>query len=184
MIYDLDIPAIIRRYVPVWFRKSRNLAFAAAAASWCRSMQQRFISWRETEIMAEYRYNGLLHSLEWMMNDRFDAVPRRIYITVTPQVPVAYHINESEPSVVSYVGEGQMSGYYHLDETDVTELYRHEFVVHVPVALASIAPKRMFDRLDIYRFAGRRPAIRYFDTSDNTVSMVYYNALSPAFNQP
>lgn len=183
MMYDFDIRLIIRRFVPVWFRRPRNLAFAYALASWCQSMHQRFVAWREDDILAGYKYNGLLHSLERMLNDRYDATSRRIYITVTPQVPVAFHVTEGDPAVVSYVGEGSLTGYYHLDEEQVTELYRHEFLVNIPVALGSINPRQLFDRLDIYRYAGRRPAIRFFDADDATVSIVYYNAISPAFNQ-
>lgn len=184
MTYDLNIPELIRRFVPVWFRKTRNLQWAYAMASWCESMHQRFVLWRETVILPEYKYNGLVHSLEWMMNDMYDAVDRRIYITVTPQVPVYYHLTEGDPSVVSHVQEGDLNGYYHLDETDTAEVYRHEFVVNIPVELAALNTQEVFDRLDIYRYAGRRPAIRFFDPSETTVQMVYYNALSPLFNQP
>lgn len=181
MTYDLDIPLIIRRFAPTWFRKPRNLAWAYALSSWCVSIQQRFIAWRMA-VLAGYQYNGLTHSLEWLCNDVYDPVDRRIYITVTPQVPVYHHLSEGDPHVVTHTQEGELNGYYHLDETAVAEVYRHEFVVHIPVSLAAINTQDLFDRLDLYRFAGRRPAIRFFDTSDNTVAMVYYNALSPLFN--
>ena len=184
MIYDLNVPELIRRFVPVWFRKQRNLEWAYAAASWCVSIHQRFVLWRETEILPGYKYNGLVHSLEWRPNDTYDAGDRRIYITVTPQVPVLYHLNEGDPSVVAHLQEGDLNGYYHLDEADTTEVYRHEFLVHIPVELAALDTQELFDRLDLYRYAGRRPAIRFFDTSDATVQMVYYNALSTLFNQP
>lgn len=183
MTYDFDIPTIIRRFVPVWFRRPRNLQYVYALASWCERMHQQFLTWREQEVLSHWRYNGLVHSLEWLMNDAWDTIQRRIYITVADQVPVVYHATEGDPVVANYLTEGVLSGYYHLDESAISEPYRYEFLVNIPVALGGIPTTILFQQLDIFRFAGRRPAIRFFDPDDNTVSMVYYDATEPPFNQ-
>lgn len=183
MIYDFDIRSIVRRFVPVWFRRPVNLQFAYALVSYCEVLQVRFLAWRGGTILPQFHYNGMLHSMEWMLNDFFDSVERRIYITVADQVPVMYHLDQSDAPVVRHQEEGSLSGYYHLDESTVVEPYRYEFLVNVPVALSGVRPRSLFATLDLWRWAGRRPAIRYFDESDNTVSVAYYGAELP-FNHP
>lgn len=182
MTYAFDIDELIRRFVPVWFRSLRNLSYTSAMASWCASIHQRFLGWREAVILPGYQYNGLLHSMEWMLNDAYDAVDRRIRITVYDQSPVMCHATEGDAVFVAHSDEGDVSGYSHLDEDAITEVYRYEFIVHVPVEIAAIPPRQMFERLDVYRFAGRRPAIRYHDAADATVGWSFYSA-EPPFNQ-
>lgn len=182
MRYDFDIPTIIRRFVPVWFRKPTNLAWAYALARRCEWIHTHFLVFRARDIEPLFQYNGLLHSLEWMVNDVFDPVQRRIYITVSPQVPVMYHHDQGDAAVVQFSDEGTLTGYYHLDEGEVHAPYRHEFVVNVPMALASLNTSWMFELLDRWRWAGRRPAIRFFDPL-YAPQWVYYNASSPIFNQ-
>ena len=94
-----------------------------------------------------------------------------------------WHLGDSEPGVIAYSTEGVLSGYYHLAEGAVPAPYLYEFLVHVPAEI-SFVPQTMFDMLDLYRFAGRRPAIRRFDGDDNTVSIIYYTGLQPAGNAP
>lgn len=183
MIYDFDIAKIIRRYVPVAFRHSVNLQWAYVLCSWMARIHDEFLVWRQDTIIAEYRFNGLIHSLEWLLNDRFDALDRRIFITVVDQTPVYYHQDQADPTVVVYMDDGQMSGYYHIDQAMAASNYDYEFLVHVPTSL-TLDHERMFQLLDLYRYAGRRPAIRLFDALDQTVALILYSGLGPSANAP
>jgi hypothetical protein len=183
MLYTLNILLIIRRYVPTWFRHAPNMAYAFVLCSWVNRIHNKFLEWRTSEILAEYKYNGLLHSLERMLNDRYDGVQRRIYITVTPQVPVYYHLGDGQPAHVHYATEGMLTGYYHLDDGAVAELYEHEFMVHVPGGLG-FDPNLMFADLDLYRYAGRRPALRLFGIGDTTIDIITYPGNQPVANHP
>lgn len=183
MIYNLDIPLLVARYAPNWFRHPRNIAFGVVLLAGVRSIHQVFMAWRQSTILDQYRFNGLIHSLEWVLNDRFDALQRRIYITVVDQVPVMYHLGDGEPSATGYQTEGTLTGYYHLATGAVVEPYLYEFLVNVPAAI-SFNRQQMFDVLDLYRFAGRRPAIRRFGDDDVTVEVIYYPGLAPAANEP
>lgn len=183
MIYDFNIPSIIRRYAPEWFRMPRNLQFVVVLATWLERLHTEFLVWREGTIIAEYRYNGLIHSLEWALNDRFDSGPRRIYITVIDQVPAYYHLTLGQAPYVPHATEGALTGYAHMDVDEVVTPYLYEFLVHVPAEL-SFNPTVMFDLLDLYRYAGRRPAIRRFGPSDDTVETIIYYDIEPAANEP
>ncbi len=182
MIYTFDIPALIRRYVPVWFRHAVNLQFAYVLASWLSRIHTDFLSWRQLTILPEYRYNGLVHSLERMLNDRYDIIQRRIFIKVAFQEPVLYHIADGQPAVASHFGEGQLTGYYHLDDGALVEPYLFEFMIHVPADVPFTADQ-MFADVDVYRYAGRRPAIRVVAPGGVTVAIIYYQS-EPAANQP
>lgn len=183
MIYDFDIAKLIRRYVPVALRHPINLQWAYVLCSWLARIHSEFLAWRQDTIIAEYRYNGLIHSLEWMLNDRFDTLDRRIYITVVDQIPVYYHQDQADPTAAVLMDEGQMSGYYHLDQGAAVANYDYEFLVHVPVSL-SFDDELMFQLLDLYRYAGRRPAIRLFDALDQTVDIILYPGLELPANAP
>jgi hypothetical protein len=128
-----------------------------------------------TIIAFDYRYNGLVHSLEWACNDRFDPVQRRIYITVPEQLPVLYYQDAAEPPVAYLDDPGGYAAYYCLDEDELNTAsqYTYEFLVNVPVSIA-FQNAQMFTLLDLYRYAGRRPAIRRFDVDENTISIVLH----------
>lgn len=182
MLYNFDIPKLVKRYAPGWFRKPRNLQFTQALLSWPARIHTEFLLWRQQEIIDQYRFNGLVHSLEWALNDRFDPIDRRIFITVIEQVPFVWHLDDGEPSGYSMVDEADSTGYYYLDESSPVAMYRYEFLVNVPTAV-SFVPKHMFDLLDLYRYAGRRPAIRlWWPTPDVEVDIIYYPGLEPAGN--
>lgn len=172
MIYTFNIPLLIRRFVPLWFRHAPNLAFAYVLCSWMARIHLDFLAWRTNAILAEYRYNGLIHSLERMLNDRFDPVDRRIYITVVNQLPVYYHVGDGAPAVVSYLSEGMLSGYYHLDDGAIPSVYTHEFTVHVDTTITFSADE-MFRLLDLYRYAGRRPAIQTYNSGGDVDLTIY-----------
>jgi hypothetical protein len=181
MIYTFDIALLIRRYVSPKFRHPENLQAAYVLCSWMNRIQQEFMNWRTFRILEEYRFNGLVHSLERLLNNYYDPAQDRIYITVVDQVPVYYHLGDGQAPIVHYAGEGVLSGYYHLDDGAVSELYTHEFIVHIPMDI-TIVPKAIFSQLDLYRYAGRRPAIRVFDPSDVTVAFFTYPSNDPVAN--
>lgn len=183
MLYDYDLVKIIRRFSPIWFRWPVNIAWARVLLSWLGRIHNDFLLWRTNTIIEEYRFNGLIHSLERLLNERYDSTLNRIYITVVDQYPVLYHAADGTPATTSMAVEGQLMGYYHLPDGAVPQLYVYEFLVHVPADLTFV-PKVMFDLLDIYRYAGRRPAIRRYLPDDTEVEIILYTGLFAPANQP
>ncbi len=160
MFYTWHSDRLIRRFVPGWFRRwSVNMALARVAVGGVRRVQQQLAPLQE-ELRAEYRYNGLKHSLAKLLNDRLDAVQRRIYITIPDQTPSLYCQDIEEPSSAWYDDLEELSA-YHQQDIDEGGIYDHEFVVHIPAAI-SFQPAVVFALLDLYRYAGRRPKITTF----------------------
>lgn len=183
MLYDFDLVKIIRRYSPTWFRWPVNQAWALALLSWLGRIQQAFLAWRINTIIEEYRFNGLIHSMERLLNERFDSVLQRIYITVVDQYPVLYHADDGQLAMTAMAEAGQLTGYYHLPDGAVAQPYLYEFLVHVPAEI-TFTPKVMFDLLDLYRYAGRRPAIRRFYPDDSDAELILYTGLFLPANEP
>lgn len=182
MLYTFTLPKLIRRFSPTWFRWPRNLAWSYAFLSWLKHIHDNFLAWRTDTILAEYRFNGLVHSLERMLNERFDSVDQRIYITVIDQFPVLYHAGDGELATTAMAEVGELTGYYHLPDGAVAQLYLYEFLVNVPSDI-TFTPQVMFELLDIYRYAGRRPAIRRFLPGDIEVEIILYTGLFFAANE-
>lgn len=183
MLYTFDLGKIIRRYSPVWFRWPVNMSLSLVLLSWLSRIHQDFLAWRTDTIIAEYRFNGLIHSLERLLNERFDALSQRIYITVVDQYPVLYHAEDGQLATTAMAEAGQLTGYYHLPDGAVAQPYLYEFLVHVPADI-TFTPTVMFDLLDIYRFAGRRPAIRRFYPDDSDAEVILYTGLFFPANEP
>lgn len=179
-MYNFDLRKLLRRYSPIWFRWAENQSMAYALCWWLWRIDAHFFIPLRQRVALEYRYNGLVHSLEWMLNDRFDPALRRIYINTLAQLPYLYYRSLGEPPQSYYANAGNPTGFYHFDlsEFTLTPPYRYEFRINVPDALG-ITPKAVFEAVDTYRYAGCRPAVRSFDTiygvPDTTTGMWYYD---------
>lgn len=172
-IYDWNMRKLIRRYLPVKLRWPENVAWGFALNKYLVQIMALFQGVKQS-IAAEYAFNGLVHSLERLLNNTYDTTLRRIYISVPDQLPVLYFQDPEEPPVVYLQDEGVETGYFFLDveEINAAGQYRYEFLVNIPATL-SIDPDGVFAILETYRYAGRRPAVRFFDASNNTVNISY-----------
>jgi hypothetical protein len=162
MLYDFDLRKILRRSAPTWFRWPTNQSLAFALCRWLLRIEEQEFAPLRAAVQAEYGYNGLIHSLEIALNDRFDAVLRRITVMDSPQVAYLFYrdaadlpverIGEaSEPSLYSIMDAQQLSG---------ALAYRSEFTIRVPDTIG-VSAKAIFDYVDLYRLAGRRPQITW-----------------------
>lgn len=183
MLYTFDTTKLTKRFLPTALRRPRMLAWARVLVSWLAKMHQDFLAWRTEAVLAEYRFNGLIHSLERMLNMHYDALLNRIYITVVQQYPVLYHADDGQLAGTAMATEGNLTGYYYLPDGAVPQPYLYEFLVHVPASI-SFNAQGMFERLDLYRYAGRRPAIRRYAPDDSTVEIILYPGLSLPANTP
>ena len=165
MFYTWHSDRLIRRFVPWWFRRGAvNMALARVAVGGVRRIQQLLAPVQE-QLTAEYGYNGLKHSLERLLNDRWDAVERRIYITIPDQTPSLYCQDIEEPGTAWYDDVEELSA-YHFQDIEEGGIYDHEFVVHIP-AVVEFLPAEVFALLEVYRYAGRRPKINVVSVDDD-----------------
>ncbi|MBL8002403.1 MAG: hypothetical protein JNL05_10615 [Flavobacteriales bacterium] len=174
MLFDLDIPKIIERSLLVHLRKSRVMAFTRALCAPVKTVHDEMMVLR-ADTIAQYQYNGLKHSLEALLNDHYDPVDRRIYITVPGRYEQLWYQEDGEQPLAYYEEDDAVSGFIWMSETEIisAQWYAYEFMINVP-SLISFLPEAMFDLVDIYRYAGKRPAIRTFDGLNFTIDIYLY----------
>lgn len=171
MLYDFDIRKLVRRYFPTWFRWEENVSFGYALCSYLGIIHDKLMDERQAAL-DQYKFNGLKHSLEWLLNDAYDPLNRRIYITVDEQQPVMYCQNEDEAAIDHCSNEEELSPHWCLNENEGIN-YLHEFVINIPSNITFNAVT-IFEMVDLYRYAGRRPAIRTYGTFNVTINYVLY----------
>jgi hypothetical protein len=112
----------------------------------------------------QYKFNGLKHSLEWMLNDTYDALQRRIYITPLAKPPVYFWLDEAEQPVVFWGDEADTPVGNWLDEENFNAVAQttYEFTIYIPFDVVFI-PAEVFEKVSVYRFAGLRPRIMVLD---------------------
>lgn len=161
MLYLFDLRKILRRYSPTWFRWPENQSFAYALCSRLALFDVWFGGLR-ADVAGEWQYNGLMHSLERALNDRFDNVLRRIKVVDYPQVPYLFCRDAADLPEVRIGDAGEPSPYYTMDAQQLSGAvaYRSEFEIRVPDTLG-VSGKAIFDLVDLYRLAGRRPQITW-----------------------
>lgn len=173
MLYTFDLRRILRRYAPDWFRWPENLSLLFAYCRWLLRIEDSSFAPLRAEVSEEYGYGGLLHGLEWVLNDRFDPVLRRIEITHHPKLPLLHYRDAGEAPVAFFGDAGAPSPYYFLDAATLNtwQPFPFEFSVKLPDD-AGGGPQAVFDLLDVYRFAGLRPRIVMWGWSYGTYTIV------------
>lgn len=159
MLYLYDLRKLLRRYSPVWFRWPVNQSMAYALCSRLLTLDVWFSGLRQ-DVALEWQYNGLWHSLEWALNDKFDPVQRRIWIDLPDHADWTF-FGSTEDAPTDYFEDvaDPLAHYFH-DVADLANavLYPFEFDINVPDVLG-LSPVAVFSLVDIYRFAGRRPRV-------------------------
>lgn len=159
MLYDFDLRKILRRYSPTWFRWPVNQSLAYALSARLATLSAHFGAVRE-DVAREWQYNGLLHSLEWVLNDRFDPVQRRIWLVHPDHPDYTFFGSEEEAPTDFFEDEADPLAHYFFDEADLANavVFPYEFDINVPEVLG-VLPVAVFAVVDTYRFAGRRPRV-------------------------
>ncbi len=159
MLYQYDLRKILRRYSPVWFRWAENQSMAYALCRMLGTLDVWFGRLRQ-DVAREWQYNGLAHSLEWALNDKFDPVQRRIRLELPDHLDWTF-FGTSEESPSDYFEDvaDPLAHYFH-DAADLAGAvtYLFEFDIIVPDELG-VSPVAIFRHADVYRFAGRRPRV-------------------------
>lgn len=175
MLYLYDIRKILRRYSPTWFRWPENQSFAYALCRRLVTLDVWFGRLR-ADVVNEWGYNGLLHGLEWALNDHFDPVQRRIWIESPQQRPYLFYRSVEGMPTVRFRSAGDPSAYSIMSAQQLAAAlpYRYEFTINVP-SLLGITAKAVFEYADLYRFAGRRPCVITRGPFNAIYGMDYYD---------
>lgn len=159
MLYTFDLRKLLRRYSPVWFRWQENQSLAYALCRRLGTLDVWFGRLRN-DVVKEWQYNGLYHSLEWALNDKFDSVQRRIWLTLPDHIDYTFFGSIEDAPIDYFEDVADPLAHSFFDAADLANavLYPFEFDINVPDVLG-IAPTAVFAHVDLYRFAGRRPRV-------------------------
>lgn len=159
MLYDYDLRKILRRYSPVWFRWPENQSMAYALSRRLKTLDGYFFKQRAV-VALEWMYNGLWHSLEWALNDKYDMVQRRIWLALPDHEAYIFYASAEDAPLNRFgaAGEPLSHQFFSAQQLAAAVEYSYEFDINVPDTLGLNA-SAVFGLVDLYRFAGRRPRV-------------------------
>ncbi len=158
-MYSYDLPPIIKRNLPVALRKARALAWLKNLTMPLAEFDIEFQKLRG-RTNEKYDWNGLIHSMEWQLNDRFDPILRRIYIVVHDTPAVGSWVDDYETGNHLWIDDHEMSSIHWMDTVEYNAIVpiNYEFTVRVWIGI-SIDLNEVIEIVDRYRFAGLRARV-------------------------
>lgn len=158
-----DLSKLVRRLMPPRWRNPINLNWFEALLCGINYSQDRFNVFRN-QALVELSYNGQTIYLEKMLNDRFDAVQRRIVIKHEESNSVYwYREDEGQAPVYLYTEAetGSTINYLYNEGENASALPDGiDFMVLAPASLSPLE-LRMKAEIDKYRLAGKQYEITF-----------------------
>lgn len=161
-MYNIDIPKFVKRNITDALRKPIAMAYVRSLLAPFGKINEWLAELRAL-LTEEYRWNGTVHSLEKQLNDFYDPVLRRIYITMANKLPIYFWKDEGEQPDLYWKDEGDVMDGYWLDTDQFNEQQATgwEFTIYIH-ASTSFIPEQLLEKVEIYRWAGYRPRlVRY-----------------------
>lgn len=152
-LYNINWARLVVWLLPDDWRKMKNVRYLLALIEPVRQSYADFLQFRKQQLY-EAEINGQVVKLERVLNDTFDPVDRRIFITdgeyFTP--PVFYEEYKNMPVVFNAEGDVDNPVFWSVENIDNRVAFN--FYVHIPAAV-------WFDRLRVratvnkYKILGR-----------------------------
>jgi hypothetical protein len=97
-MFNLDYNKLLLQLIPSFLRRPRMVGWLQSLIYPVKELFEIFIEFR-TQKLYELSHNGQVFSMENVLNDRFDTMERRIYITdgLTKDRMYAYTRDENKP---------------------------------------------------------------------------------------
>jgi hypothetical protein len=158
-VFNIDHQKLIAWLVPARIRRTRLLAFLKVMISGVVFLYQDFTRFRAAKLY-QLKITPQVCYLETLLNDRYDSVQRRIYITDGIDKPPFYiYIHpELKPRSIFLSSEGKPRYIYTAGESG---LLQDDFIVMVPVDIA-FEPAEMRSLVKAYKLGGTRFKIQTF----------------------
>ena len=158
--FNVDFRKLALLLTPIFWRKVLYLDYVYSFIEPIKRLHYDFTNFRAASIY-KIKHNGQVIILEKVLNDAFDAIPRRIYISDSSQNDPIYLYTTAENKPV-YFGENYLYDFSAFQSVDT------DFIVYFPV---SMKPFNSFDLINFenkikglinyYKLASKRYVIRY-----------------------
>lgn len=157
LIYDINYRKLTRWLVPHALRKARMMSWLDALVSQVVANYRLFTRYRDAKLY-QLAITPQVCFLEKMLNDRFDATERRIFIEDGIRYDVTYLFMEAEEKPLFLKMESEADPVF-IYTNGETELLGNDFVVYVPAGLG-FNNDEMRALLNAYKLASKRYAIQ------------------------
>lgn len=159
-ITDIDYDKLSRWLLPVKLRKPKMLAFVAVCISYIKVLYIRFKTW-EAKSWYDIKYqSGQVAYLEFVLNEKFDPVQKRIYISGGLYPLPVYLYTEAEQLPLYIYTEAENNPVYLYTEAEYLYGFA-DFVINVPYGLPNeeTTLRAVADR---YKRDSKNYVIQYF----------------------
>lgn len=161
MWYSVDFDKFSKLMLPVDLRKQRFMAYLSALISPLVDLQYTWSQFRKSNLY-KIEHTGQICYLRGSLNDSFDPIERRIYITDGVEQEGLYIYTEAENVDVWMHRE---------DENEVLWMYTEgetiasgvDYIIYVPQALYNSQLPDLKAHIDFYRVGGKRYKIFVID---------------------
>lgn len=152
--YDINYTKLVNQRIPEPLRTSESIAWLVLLASPFISLYGKVISFRQSTLY-KLGITPQVVYLEKMLNDRYDATLRRIYILDGQEYNPLYIYTQLELKPVWLYTKSEV-GKPRVDLFTAGEVgqFTFDFVVYVPVAI-SFDVNEMSSLLNTYKLAGK-----------------------------
>lgn len=159
--YRIDINGLIKLLVKFSLRKPKRLAGLNALTYPIVILWNGFLKFLQDKVYELNKTSQVVH-IEAVLNDRWDAGLRRIYLTDGDSVEplYIYRVAESKPAPIIYQdAEGEPAPYIYTDnELNAVTI---DFIIHVPVFI-TFDEEEMKALVNKYRLPGKAYIIQTF----------------------
>ena len=163
-LYAWLLAELVRNLLPAYLRQLKRMAWLESLLAPADDIQQDFVRWGQTTLYA-LDFTGQVISLERRLNDEFDPVLRRIYLSDDAYIQESFLFrdattNSSEETEFLFYDGTHSSGeaFWLYQDGYAGEV---DFYVNVPASLAYDAP-RLTALVHQYKMAGKRFALQTF----------------------
>lgn len=158
-IYDLTFLKQIRRLLPVRKRKIKRISWIRDLLEPLQTLKDQIFNVYRPDVVERAKYSSITIVLEYILNKKFDATLKRIYIVNFLTILIYqyfYKKSESKPNYFYKKSEGKP--FYIYKGTEYTIDF--DFIVHCPVTLAG-QDKQVRAEIDKYKVAGVNYTVIY-----------------------
>lgn len=157
-IYNTDFNKLSKMIIPRRFlRINEFMALISACIAGIKSLHLIFLEFK-SEIDDRLNYNSQTCRLRAMLNDKYDAAQRRIYIQTEPQreFTIIKRRTEINPTIIKRRDQSIFTLIYRRDKI----LYNNSFIVFVPADLMPIEAL-ITQKLNDYKLVTKTYKISY-----------------------
>jgi len=154
MWFNIDYNKLVVLLLPTFLRKPKLVGYLRALIMPLDTIYYKWYNWRIDNIY-KLEHTGQICYLRASLNDKFDAIERRIYITDGLEYDTFYIYTEAEDRTIWVHTESENKPIYLRTEAETADTGL-DFLVYVPVEIYKKRKDALTAHIEFYRVAGKR----------------------------